>query len=189
MIWMMFAVLGIPIQQALDLNETQFGLLAATPVLTGSLVRLPLGIMTDKYGGRIVFFVLMLATVLPIFLMGYADQYWQFLLLGLFVGLAGGSFSVGIAYVAKWFEADKQGFAMGVFGAGNAGSAITKMIGPAIIAVGASTAASAAEGWRFLPKVYAGIMLITAIGFWFLVMIIKRIVLPVILLLPVNWLF
>lgn len=167
MIWMMFAVLGIPIQQALDLNETQFGLLAATPVLTGSLVRLPLGIMTDKYGGRIVFFVLMLATVLPIFLMGYADQYWQFLLLGLFVGLAGGSFSVGIAYVAKWFETDKQGFAMGVFGAGNAGSAITKMIGPAIIVVGASTAASAAEGWRFLPKVYAGIMLITAIGFWF----------------------
>ena len=58
---------------------------------------------------------------------------------------------MGIAYVAKWFEADKQGFAMGVFGAGNAGSAITKMIGPAIIAVGASTAASAAEGWRFYP--------------------------------------
>ncbi|MFB6348212.1 nitrate/nitrite transporter [Moraxella sp. ZJ142] len=166
MIWMMFAVLGIPIQQTLDLNETQFGLLAATPVLTGSLVRLPLGMMTDKYGGRIVFFVLMLATVLPIFLMGYADQYWQFLLLGLFVGLAGGSFSVGIAYVAKWFEASKQGFAMGVFGAGNAGSALTKIIGPAIIAMGASTAVSAAEGWRFLPKVYAGIMLITAIGFW-----------------------
>lgn len=167
MIWMMFAVLGIPIQQALDLNETQFGLLAATPVLTGSLVRLPLGMMTDKYGGRIVFFALMLCTVLPIFLMGYANQYWQFLLLGLFVGLAGGSFSVGIAYVAKWFDSSKQGFAMGVFGAGNAGSALTKMIGPAIITMGASTAVSAAEGWRFLPKVYAGIMLITAIGFWF----------------------
>lgn len=167
MIWMMFAVLGIPIQQALDLNETQFGLLAATPVLTGSLARLPLGMMTDKFGGRIVFFVLMLSTVLPIFLMSYADQYWQFLLLGLFVGLAGGSFSVGIAYVAKWFDANKQGLAMGVFGAGNAGSALTKMIGPAIISMGASTAVSAAEGWRFLPKVYAGIMLITAIGFWF----------------------
>ena len=167
MIWMMFAVLGIPIQQALDLNETQFGLLAATPVLTGSLVRLPLGMMTDKYGGRIVFFVLMLSTVLPIFLMSYADQYWQFLLLGLFVGLAGGSFSVGITYVAKWFDASKQGFAMGVFGAGNAGAALTKMIGPAIISMGAATAVSAAEGWRFLPKVYAGIMLITAIGFWF----------------------
>lgn len=159
MIWMMFAVLGIPIQEALGLNETEFGLLAATPVLTGSLIRLPLGIMTDKYGGRIVFFVLMMATVVPIFLMSYATQYWQFLILGLFAGLAGGSFSVGIAYVAKWFKQERQGFAMGVFGAGNAGSALTKMIGPAIIAYG---------GWQFLPKVYAGIMLITAIGFWFL---------------------
>ncbi|OPH34797.1 MFS transporter [Moraxella equi] len=159
MIWMMFAVLGIPIQKALDLSETQFGLLAATPVLTGSLVRLPLGMMTDKYGGRIVFFALMIACVVPIFLMSYANAYWQFLVLGLFAGLAGGSFSVGIAYVAKWFEAERQGFAMGVFGAGNAGSALTKMVGPAIIAYG---------GWQFLPKVYAGIMLITAIGFWFM---------------------
>lgn len=159
MIWMMFAVLGIPIQEALGLNETEFGLLAATPVLTGSLIRLPLGMMTDKYGGRIVFFVLMMATVVPIFLMSYAMQYWQFLILGLFAGLAGGSFSVGIAYVAKWFKQERQGFAMGVFGAGNAGSALTKMVGPAIIAYG---------GWQFLPKVYAGIMLITAIGFWFL---------------------
>ncbi|SPX83854.1 MFS transporter [Moraxella ovis] len=159
MIWMMFAVLGIPIQEALGLNETEFGLLAATPVLTGSLIRLPLGMMTDKYGGRIVFFVLMMATVVPIFLMSYATQYWQFLILGLFAGLAGGSFSVGIAYVAKWFKQERQGFAMGVFGAGNAGSALTKMVGPAIIAYG---------GWQFLPKVYAGIILITAIGFWFL---------------------
>lgn len=159
MIWMMFAVLGIPIQEALGLNETEFGLLAATPVLTGSLIRLPLGMMTDKYGGRIVFFVLMMATVVPIFLMSYATQYWQFLILGLFAGLAGGSFSVGIAYVAKWFKQERQGFAMGVFGAGNAGSALTKMVGPAIIAYG---------GWQSLPKVYAGIMLITAIGFWFL---------------------
>ncbi|WP_338149910.1 nitrate/nitrite transporter [Moraxella bovis] len=159
MIWMMFAVLGIPIQNALDLSETQFGLLAATPVLTGSLVRLPLGMMTDKYGGRIVFFALMIACVVPIFLMSYANAYWQFLVLGLFAGLAGGSFSVGIAYVAKWFEAERQGFAMGVFGAGNAGSALTKMVGPAIIVYG---------GWQFLPKVYAGIMLITAIGFWFM---------------------
>lgn len=167
MIWMMFAVLGIPIQQSLNLNETQFGLLAATPVLTGALVRLPLGMMTDKFGGRIVFFALMLTTVVPIFLLSYANQYWQFLILGLFVGLAGGSFSVGIAYVAKWFESSKQGFAMGVFGAGNAGSALTKMLAPAIIALGAGTALGASEGWRFLPKVYAGIMLITAVGFWF----------------------
>ena len=144
MIWMMFAVLGIPIQKALDLSETQFGLLAATPVLTGSLVRLPLGMMTDKYGGKVVLFALMMACVVPIFLMSYANAYWQFLVLGLFAGLAGGSFSVGIAYVAKWFEADRQGFAMGVFGAGNAGSALTKMVGPAIIACG---------GWQWWAEV------------------------------------
>src|SRR5512134_2622950 len=78
-IWMMFAVIGIPIKKALDLNETQFGLLAATPVLTGSLIRLPLGMWTDKYGGRIVYFILMLSTVVPIWLIGEATEYWQFL--------------------------------------------------------------------------------------------------------------
>src|SRR5512139_1073675 len=76
MIWMMFAVIGIPIKKMLDLNETQFGILVATPVLTGSLIRLPLGMWTDKLGGRIVFFVLMLSTVVPIWLIGYATEYW-----------------------------------------------------------------------------------------------------------------
>ncbi|HCW95126.1 MAG TPA: MFS transporter [Pseudomonas sp.] len=159
MIWMMFAVLGVPIKDILQLNETQFGLLAATPVLTGSLVRLPLGMLTDKFGGRIVFFVLMLVCVLPIYLISEATAYWHFLVLGLFVGLAGGSFSVGIAYVAKWFDKSTQGLAMGIFGAGNAGSALTKFIAPAIIAAGS---------WQMVPKVYSAIMFITALLFWFL---------------------
>ena len=72
MIWMMFAVLGIPIKQKLGLNETEFGILAATPVLSGSLIRVPLGIWTDRFGGRIVLFLLMLACVVPIFVMQYA---------------------------------------------------------------------------------------------------------------------
>jgi len=127
-IWMMFAVLGIPIKANLGLNETQFGLLAAMPVLTGSLVRVPLGIWTDKYGGRIVFFLLMLSSVVPIYLISYATAYWHFLVLGLFVGLAGGSFSVGTPYVARWFQQERRGLAMGIFGAGNSGSALTKFI-------------------------------------------------------------
>ncbi|NHW01034.1 MFS transporter [Stutzerimonas degradans] len=159
MIWMMFAVLGVPIKEIFQLNETQFGLLAATPVLTGSLVRLPLGMLTDKFGGRIVFFTLMMVCVLPIYLISEATAYWHFLVLGLFVGLAGGSFSVGIAYVAKWFDKSNQGFAMGIFGAGNAGSALTKFIAPAIIAAGS---------WQMVPKVYSAIMFITALLFWFL---------------------
>jgi NNP family nitrate/nitrite transporter-like MFS transporter len=156
-IWMMFAVIGIPIKTTLHLNETQFGLLAATPVLTGSLIRLPLGMLTDKFGGRSVFFVLMLSTVLPIYLISYATAFWQFLVLGLFVGVAGGSFSVGIAYVARWFPRNKQGLAMGVFGAGNSGAAVTKFVAPALIV---------AAGWQLVPQVYAGAMLVTAIVFW-----------------------
>ena len=92
-VWMMFAVIGIPLKTTLGLNETEFGLLVATPVLTGSLVRLPLGMLTDKVGGRIVFFLLMLACIVPIWLIGEATKFWHFLVLGLFVGLAGGSFS------------------------------------------------------------------------------------------------
>nr|WP_298146881.1 nitrate/nitrite transporter [uncultured Pseudomonas sp.] len=158
MVWMMFAVLGVPIKELLHLNETQFGLMAATPVLTGSLVRLPLGMLTDRFGGRIVFFLLMLVCVLPIYMISMATEYWHFLVLGLFVGLAGGSFSVGIAYVAKWFEKQNQGFAMGIFGAGNAGAALTKFVAPAIIAV---------ASWQMVPKVYSAIMFITALLFWF----------------------
>jgi len=156
-VWMMFAVIGIPIKKELGLNETEFGLLAATPVLTGSLIRLPLGMWTDRFGGRIVFFILMLSTVVPIWLIGEATQYWQFLVLGLFVGLAGGSFSVGIAYCARWFDRQHQGFAMGIFGAGNSGAALTKFVAPAILL---------AWGWAMVPKVYAIAMLVTALGFW-----------------------
>ena len=95
MIWMMLAVVGIPIKKQLGLSETEFGFLAALPVLSGSLIRVPLGIWTDKFGGRIVMFVLMLLSVPAIFAMQYATQYWQFLIIGLMMGLAGGSFSVG----------------------------------------------------------------------------------------------
>jgi NNP family nitrate/nitrite transporter-like MFS transporter len=156
-VWMMFAVLGIPIKKMLGLNETQFGLLAAMPVLSGSLVRVPLGIWCDKYGGRIVFFLLMLATVPAIWLIGMATQFWHFLALGLCIGLAGGSFSVGTPYVARWFPRERRGLAMGIFGAGNSGSALTKFVAPAIIA---------AWGWQALPTVYAAAMLVTALLFW-----------------------
>ena len=157
-VWVMFSVIGIKIKSELNLNETEFGLLVATPILTGSLVRLPLGLLTDRYGGRIVFFLLMLSTVVPIWLMSYATAYWHFLVLGLFVGLAGGSFSVGTPYVARWFRKERQGLAMGVFGAGNSGAAVTKFVAPALVVAG---------GWMLVPQVYAVAMLVTAILFWF----------------------
>jgi NNP family nitrate/nitrite transporter-like MFS transporter len=157
MVWMMFGVIGIPLKRQLGLNATEFGLLTATPVLTGSLVRVPLGIWTDRYGGRIVMAVLMAVTVPAIWLMAYANAYWHFLVIGLFVGLAGGSFSVGTPYVARWFPSSRRGMAMGVYGAGNSGSAVNKFIAPAILA---------AFGWAMVPQVYAAVMLGTLILFW-----------------------
>nr|MBA3623042.1 MFS transporter [Methylibium sp.] len=108
MVWMMFGVIGIPIKQALNLNATEFGLLTATPVLAGALVRVPLGIWTDRY-------------------------------------------------VARWFPRHRQGFAMGVFGAGNSGAAVNKFVAPALVV---------AFGWTLVPQVYAAIMLGALIVFW-----------------------
>ena len=158
MVWMVFAVLGIPIKEKLGLTQTEFGILAAMPVLSGSLIRVPLGIWTDRYGGRIVFFCLMLFCIPPVFLLQYAHSYWQFLILGLWMGLIGGSFSVGTPYVAKWFDREHQGFAMGIFGAGNAGTAVNKFIAPSLIL---------AFGWTVVPTVYAIVLTVIAILFWF----------------------
>jgi len=156
-VWMMFGVIGIPLRKQLGLSSTEFGLLTAAPVLTGSFVRLPLGLWTDRFGGRIVMFVLMVVTVPAIALLAYATRYWQFLLLGLFIGLAGGAFSVGTPYVARWFPKARQGFAMGVYGAGNSGAAVNKFIAPALVV---------AFGWTMVPQVYAALMLGTALLFW-----------------------
>ena len=157
MVWMMFGVIGVPIKKTLNLTNTEFGILTATPVLTGSLIRVPLGMWTDKFGGRIVLFWLMIVCVVPIWLIGYATEFWQYIVLGLFVGLAGGSFSVGTPYVARWFERSKQGFAMGIYGAGNSGAAVNKFVAPAIIL---------GFGWAVVPQVYAAVMLGTALLFW-----------------------
>lgn len=157
MVWMMFGVIGIPIKKTLGLNATEFGLLTAMPVLSGSLIRVPLGIWTDKYGGRIVLAVLMAVTVPAIYLMAYATAYWHFLVIGLVLGLAGGSFSVGTPYVARWFPRHRQGMAMGVFGAGNSGAAVNKFLAPALLV---------AFGWTMVPQVYAAVMLGTLVLFW-----------------------
>lgn len=156
-VWVIFSIIGIPIKDLLELNETQFGLLIAMPILSGSLLRLPVGIMTDRYGGRKVFVILLIATIVPLFLISYATQYWQFLVLGFFVGVAGSSFSVGVAYTAKWFPPARRGLAMGIFGAGNAGAALTNFAAPTLLLM---------WGWQSVPKVYAIAMVVVVIAFW-----------------------
>ncbi len=157
-VWTMFSIIGLKIKQELGLSDTQFGILVATPILTGSITRLPLGIMTDHFGGRIVYFIQMILVSIATYSLAFATQYWQYLVAGLFVGLAGGSFAIGIAYTSAWFEKEKQGTAMGIFGAGNAGAAITNLVAPLIVV---------AAGWRMVPTYYSIAMLVMAIVFWF----------------------
>ncbi len=158
MVWTMFSIIGIKIKGELGLNETEFGLLVATPILTGSLVRLPLGLLTDRFGGRIVYFIQMLLVAIATYGLHFADQYWQYLAVGLCVGLAGGSFAIGIAYTSAWFSKDQQGTALGIFGAGNAGAAVTNLVAPLIVV---------ALGWRAVPEIYSVVMIVMAIVFWF----------------------
>lgn len=158
-VWTMFSIIGIKIKQELNLSDTEFGVLVATPILTGSITRLPLGLLTDRYGGHVVFFIQMILVAIPTYGLAFATEYWQYLVIGLFVGLAGGSFAIGIAYTSAWFDAKRQGTAMGIFGAGNAGAAITNLVAPLILV---------AFGWRMVPQVYSVAMIIMAIAFWFL---------------------
>jgi len=155
-VWTMFSVIGIKIKGELGLSETEFGLLVATPILTGSLVRLPLGFLTDRYGGRVVYFIQMLLVAVATYGLHFATQFWQYLLIGLCMGLAGGSFAIGIAYTSAWFEKKKQGLAMGIFGAGNAGAALNIFVAPLIVV---------AMGWRAVPVVYSIAMLVMAFVF------------------------
>ncbi|CAN7464073.1 MFS transporter [Rhizobium sp. LjRoot258] len=157
-VWTIFAIIGIRIKEELGLNEAEFGLLIGTPVLTGSLVRIVLGIWTGRYGGRLVYTLTMLAAAVATFLLSYAHTYTQMLIAGLGVGLAGGSFAVGVAYVSPFFPAEKQGTALGIFGAGNVGAAVTKFAAPFVLI---------AWGWQAVAQIWAVGLALMAIVFWF----------------------
>jgi NNP family nitrate/nitrite transporter-like MFS transporter len=157
-VWTMFGVTGIPIRAQLNLDSTEVGLLTATPVLTGALFRLPLGIWTDRFGGRIIMLLLLVGCAVPLWISSYATALWQFLLLGLALGLVGASFSVGTPYVARFFPKESRGFAMGFFGAGTVGAALNMFVAPVLVN---------AYGWESVPRVYAVALLVTAALFWF----------------------
>jgi NNP family nitrate/nitrite transporter-like MFS transporter len=158
-VWTIFSIIGIKIKAQLGLTDTQFGILVATPVLTGSLSRLFLGIWTDQYGGRIVYTIQMLATAVAAYLLTMVTTYEMFLVAALGVGLAGGSFAVGVAYVSRWYPKDQQGTALGIFGMGNVGAAITNFGAPMLlVAVGGA--------WQGVAQVYAVVMAITAVLFF-----------------------
>lgn len=150
--------------QVFDWSESQIGWLIGIPVLSGSVLRLPVGILTDKFGGRPVFAGVMVLSAVPMYLLSTADSYWAFFLFSLGFGLAGTSFAVGIAYTSVWFKQGHQGTALGIFGAGNAGAALTAMGAPALLSA-LTQGGENLEGWRQMPKIYAVSLVIMTVIF------------------------
>ena len=164
-VWMMFAIVGLPMRKELGLSDSEFALLVAIPVLTGSLLRVPVGIATDLVGGRIMMIGLLLLTAIPTWFVSQVETYEAALIMALGLGIAGTSFAVGIAWVSAWYPADHQGFALGVFGAGNVGASITKLLAPTLVtAVGTAGLLGGLipGGWRFVPAIYAIVLVIAA---------------------------
>ncbi|MCL4454732.1 MAG: NarK/NasA family nitrate transporter [Deinococcus sp.] len=169
-VWLMFGVLGIPIRKEFGLTDVQLSWLSAVAILNGSIWRLLTGILTDRYGGRTVFTLMLLFTAFPAYLVSQAGSYRELLLYAFLVGFAGNSFSVGIAWNSAWFPRGQQGFALGVFGAGNVGASVTKFIGPAIIAsvpVAGYFGGLVPGGWRFVPFLYAVLLVLMGLAMWF----------------------
>ena len=156
-VWTIFSIIGIKIKADLGLSDTQFGLLVGTPILTGSLSRIFLGIWADQYGGRRVLTLTMLCAAFATFLLSMASSYPVMLVAALGVGLAGGSFAVGIAYVSTWYPKEKQGTALGIFGVGNVGAAVTSFVAPLVLV---------AFGWTTVAQVWAAVLAAVAVFFW-----------------------
>lgn len=156
-VWTIFSIIGVRIKADLGLSEAQFGLLVGTPILTGSLARVFLGVWTEQFGGRRVNLIVMALAAAATFLLSYAQTYAQFLIAALGVGMAGGAFAVGVAYVSKFYPAGRQGTALGVFGAGNVGAAVTKFAAPFVML---------ALGWEAVAQIWAGALLCIAVAFF-----------------------
>lgn len=164
-VWVMFAIIGLPMRKQFGLSDAQFTLLTALPVLTGSLLRLPAGILADRFGGKRPFVLLTVLTALISLAVAYAPGFGLLLWLAPLVGLAGVSFAIGNAWIAQWVDGPGRGLALGTFGAGNAGASITKLAAPLLIAAvpAAATGALLPGGWRVVPFLFCWLLLLSAL--------------------------
>jgi len=165
-VWMMNGVLVTFLvdNKVFAFDKAQVGWLLGLPVLTGALLRLPVGMATDRWGGRLVFTLVMLVSAVAAFALSYVDSYAGFVVGSLGFGVAGTSFSVGIAYTSIWFKKENQGTALGIFGAGNAGSALTSIGAPHLLRY-LTKGGTELEGWRNMPRIYAAGLVLMAVAF------------------------
>ncbi|PCJ27903.1 MAG: MFS transporter [Flavobacteriales bacterium] len=167
--WMLNGVLVtfLTSNQIYDWSLSEMGWLIGIPVLTGAIFRLPAGILTDKYGGKPVMTGLLLICAIPMFLLSFVDSYMAFAICSFGFGLSGASFAVGIGYTSVWFPKEKQGLALGIFGAGNAGAAITTLLAPSLL-IYLTNDLENLDAWRKLPIIYGAVLVVVAILFFLL---------------------
>ncbi|HIG44681.1 MAG TPA: NarK/NasA family nitrate transporter [Gammaproteobacteria bacterium] len=159
--WMMNGVLVtfLAANQVFEWGPVEIGWLMGIPVLTGAIFRLPAGMLTDKYGGKPIFTSLLFICAIPMYLLSYADSFLTFALCSAGFGLAGVSFSIGIAFSSVWYPNERQGTALGIFGAGNAGAALTTLFAPTLLNYLTNDGVNI-EGWRQLPIFYSGLLVV-----------------------------
>lgn len=152
--------------QVFKWGPIEIGWLMGIPVLTGSLFRLPAGMLTDKFGGKPVYGTLLFISAVPMYLLSKADSFTTFALCSFGFGLAGVSFSIGIAFTSVWYPRKFQGTALGIFGAGNAGAALTTLLAPTLLNR-LTNNGTYLEGWRDLPVYYALMLAVMGVIFFF----------------------
>ncbi|MFL6249177.1 MAG: MFS transporter, partial [Actinomycetes bacterium] len=157
--WSLLSPLAPRYQEQLGLSPLAVSVMVAVPVIVGSLGRIPLGALTDRYGGRIVFAALSFVVIVPVLFLAFATAYPALLLGGFFLGLGGASFAVGVPFVNAWFPPERRGFALGVYGMGNIGTAISGFVSPRV-------ANSMGRPWAFLIVA----VLLAVVGLAFLVL-------------------
>ncbi|HXI25096.1 MAG TPA: MFS transporter, partial [Pyrinomonadaceae bacterium] len=134
-VWGMISALAPKFVEMYHLSFVQKSVLIVIPVLLGSILRLPMGILTDKYGGRRVFGLLLIFCLIPAIGASFAHSYLSLIMWGFVIGCAGSSFSIGIGFTSKWFRAEQQGTALGIYGMGNIGQSVAVFGGPALVAL------------------------------------------------------
>ena len=158
-VWTLYSVIGIELKNVLDLSSTEFGVLLSAPILSGALLRLPVGILCERYSPKLLFIGQMLILILPLYFLSHIETFAGYIVIGFIIGISGVSFTIGIRYLSDWFESNEQGTAMGVFGAGNAGAALSLILVPYIIDI---------WGWEFVGLFYSAMILIACVLFWLL---------------------
>lgn len=158
-VWTLYSVLGIELKSVLSLSSTQLGVLLSAPILSGAILRVPVGLLCEKYSPKLIFILQMLVLIPPLYFLSSITSFTGYLVIGFLIGISGVSFTIGIRYLSDWFDSSEQGTAMGVFGAGNAGAALSLILVPYIRDV---------WGWELIGLFYSLMILVATIAFWLL---------------------